>query len=102
MLKTYDERNTRQRLRAALISLTGARRSDRAAEPKLAQDNQEGPPDLDQMWRDFNKRLNRLFGRKEGGTPPSGGSGSGGGAGGGGDSAAVTARVTALGSRWSL
>ena len=84
MLKTYDERNTRQRLRAALISLTGARRSDRAAEPKLAQDNQEGPPDLDQMWRDFNKRLNRLFGRKEGGTPPSGSSGSGGGAGGGG------------------
>ncbi len=28
----------------------------------------EGPPDLDQMWRDFNARLNRLFGpRGEGG-----------------------------------
>jgi membrane protease subunit HflK len=24
----------------------------------------EGPPDLDQMWRDFNARMNRLFGRK--------------------------------------
>ncbi|PWF54613.1 FtsH protease activity modulator HflK [Massilia glaciei] len=24
----------------------------------------EGPPDLDQMWRDFNARLNRLFGPK--------------------------------------
>ncbi len=24
----------------------------------------EGPPDLDQMWRDFNARLNRLFGQK--------------------------------------
>jgi membrane protease subunit HflK len=23
----------------------------------------EGPPDLDQMWRDFNARMNRLFGR---------------------------------------
>ena len=27
----------------------------------------EGPPDLDQMWRDFNARLNRLFGAKNGG-----------------------------------
>ena len=25
----------------------------------------EGPPDLDQMWRDFNARLNRLFGQQE-------------------------------------
>ncbi|MFP5392267.1 MAG: FtsH protease activity modulator HflK, partial [Gammaproteobacteria bacterium] len=24
----------------------------------------EGPPDLDQMWRDFNNRLNRLFGQR--------------------------------------
>ncbi|QOL47900.1 FtsH protease activity modulator HflK [Massilia litorea] len=24
----------------------------------------EGPPDLDQMWRDFNARLNRLFGSR--------------------------------------
>jgi membrane protease subunit HflK len=24
----------------------------------------EGPPDLDQMWRDFNQRLNRMFGQK--------------------------------------
>ncbi|CAN5405759.1 FtsH protease activity modulator HflK [soil metagenome] len=27
----------------------------------------DGPPDLDQLWRDFNLRLNRLFGRKHGG-----------------------------------
>jgi membrane protease subunit HflK len=33
----------------------------------------EGPPDLDELWRDFNQRLSRLFG-----------SGSGGGSGGGG------------------
>ncbi|WP_426174811.1 FtsH protease activity modulator HflK [Massilia sp. TWR1-2-2] len=34
----------------------------------------EGPPDLDQMWRDFNARLNRMFGQKNnGGTPEPGG-----------------------------
>lgn len=27
----------------------------------------EGPPDLDQLWRDFNQRLNRLLGNKGGG-----------------------------------
>jgi membrane protease subunit HflK len=30
----------------------------------------EGPPDLDQLWRDFNARLNRLFGQRgDGGGP---------------------------------
>jgi membrane protease subunit HflK len=32
----------------------------------------EGPPDLDQMWRDFNQRLNRLFGQKNTGGEPGG------------------------------
>jgi membrane protease subunit HflK len=27
----------------------------------------EGPPDLDQLWRDFNQRLSRLFGSRNGG-----------------------------------
>jgi len=27
----------------------------------------DGPPDLDQLWRDFNQRLNRLFGGRSGG-----------------------------------
>lgn len=40
-----------------------------------------GPPDLDQLWRNFNKKLNNLFKRKGGG-----GNGSGGGEGPGGDS----------------
>lgn len=39
-----------------------------------------GPPDLDQLWRNFNKKLNNLFKRKGGG-----GNGSGGGEGPGGD-----------------
>lgn len=33
----------------------------------------EGPPDLDQMWRDFNARLNRMFGQKNGGGGNDGG-----------------------------
>ncbi|MGZ8288797.1 MAG: FtsH protease activity modulator HflK [Telluria sp.] len=38
----------------------------------------EGPPDLDQMWRDFNARLNRLFGSKNKGGGDGGGNGGGG------------------------
>ncbi|NNG22268.1 FtsH protease activity modulator HflK [Telluria aromaticivorans] len=55
----------------------------------------EGPPDLDQLWRDFNARLNRLFGAR--------GNGNGSGDGGGGPSgrgdmrgASVTAGVVAV------
>jgi len=40
----------------------------------------DGPPDLDQLWRDFNQRLNGLFGGGK-----NRGSGSGGGGGGGGE-----------------
>lgn len=45
------------------------------------QDNKrpssDGPPDLEQLWRDFNVRLNRLLGGKKGGGggPDSGGGG---------------------------
>jgi len=89
MLNTYDERSTWQRLRAALTSGFGAWRQapisarqqfGKQAEPMRAQDNQEGPPDLDEMWREFNRRLNRLFGRK-GGDLGSGGGSAGNGSG---------------------
>lgn len=33
----------------------------------------DGPPDLDQLWRDFNQRLGRLFGKKGGGGGNGGG-----------------------------
>ncbi|KAF3998860.1 FtsH protease activity modulator HflK [Glaciimonas immobilis] len=36
-----------------------------------------GPPDLDQLWRDFNQRLNRFFGNKNNGGGGSGDSNSG-------------------------
>jgi membrane protease subunit HflK len=38
----------------------------------------EGPPDMEQLWRDFNQRLNGLFGQKRpGGDNNGGGDGSG-------------------------
>ena len=51
----------------------------------------QGPPDLDELWRDFNKKLNGLFGGKKGGSNNpqpdwnrnNGGGGNGGGQGGG-------------------
>lgn len=33
---------------------------------------QDGPPDLDELWSDFNDRINRLFGKKGGGQGPQG------------------------------
>ena len=54
----------------------------------------EGPPDLDQMWRDFNARLNRLFGQKnKGGGGDNGGSGYGGDMKGAGATAGVVAAI---------
>ena len=36
------------------------------------KDNNGGPPDLEELWRDFNRRLSAIFGR-QGGEPPEGG-----------------------------
>lgn len=52
------------------------------------QGSNQGPPDLDELWRDFNRKLGGLFGgNKGGGNRPrgfGGGNGSNGGSGGGG------------------
>ncbi|MEB0162825.1 FtsH protease activity modulator HflK, partial [Glaciimonas sp. CA11.2] len=40
-----------------------------------------GPPDLDQLWRDFNQRINRFFGNKKNGGGSGGGDSNGGGSG---------------------
>ncbi|WP_162566898.1 FtsH protease activity modulator HflK [Variovorax sp. SRS16] len=43
----------------------------------------QGPPDLDELWRDFNRKLGGLFGGgRGGGNRPNGGNGNGGGGGG--------------------
>ena len=39
--------------------------------------NSGGPPDLDEIWRNVNRRLNDLFGRKGGGSDDGGGSSGG-------------------------
>jgi membrane protease subunit HflK len=44
----------------------GHKPNDPKAQQNKGQGN-DGPPDLDQLWRDFNQRLNRLFGKRGGG-----------------------------------
>lgn len=44
----------------------------------------QGPPDLDELWRDFNRRLSGLFGGRRGGSGSGGDSGRGGPSGPGG------------------
>ncbi|WP_341315065.1 FtsH protease activity modulator HflK [Paraburkholderia sp. IMGN_8] len=75
-MNDYNERSIWLRMRT-MLSLNDPRwgRGDgngdrqRPNEPKRPQNGKdgEGPPDLDEMWRDFNRRLSRVFGRKSGG-----------------------------------
>jgi membrane protease subunit HflK len=51
----------------------------------------DGPPDLDQLWRDFNQRLNRLFGGTGGGR-----GGDGGGTPGDSRGASISAGIVAM------
>ena len=53
----------------------------RAAGWVLNSGRGDGPPDLDELWRDFNRKLSGLFGGK-GGAPRGNGSGDSGGGGG--------------------
>jgi modulator of FtsH protease HflK len=76
---------------AARMLLTGSMRAligRNAPEPAGAQVSQagrnDGPPDLDELWRDFNRKLGGLFGGKNNASRPSGsGDGNGGGPSGG-------------------
>ena len=73
------------RLLGALPAGVAAIASGRTDEP-LARPNGmhatggrgDGPPDLDELWRDFNRKLNGLFGGKGGGRPNGPGDGGGG------------------------
>jgi membrane protease subunit HflK len=52
------------------------RAASRLDEPLRAQNGRgDGPPDLDELWRDFNRKLSGLFGGRGGG--PRGGNGAG-------------------------
>jgi modulator of FtsH protease HflK len=37
-----------------------------AGDTRLLSNRNDGPPDLDELWRDFNRKLGALFGRKPG------------------------------------
>jgi membrane protease subunit HflK len=50
---------------------------ERPADRPNRQGPTQGPPDLDELWRDLNRKLSRLLGGK--GSPPSGGFGGGNG-----------------------
>jgi membrane protease subunit HflK len=52
------------------LSLNDPRWGHKPEQDAKAQEGRrpgEGPPDLDQMWRDFNARLNRMFGPRNNG-----------------------------------
>ena len=53
----------------------GNRGSNDGDKPEGPRRPNQGPPDLEELWRDFNRRLNGMFGKKGGG----GGNGNGGG-----------------------
>ena len=53
-------------------------------DPQWGKRGNEGPPDLDELLRNLNAKLNGLFGRKGGSQPPSGGGDGGARVGGGG------------------
>ncbi len=63
-----------------------ARRLRRAgpagAQIALAGGRNDGPPDLDELWRDFNRKLGGLFGGNKGGSRGNGSGDDGGGSGG--------------------
>jgi membrane protease subunit HflK len=52
--------------------------------PNKGQGPNQGPPDLDELWRDFNRKLGGLFGGTKNGSRPSGGNNGGGNDGSGG------------------
>jgi membrane protease subunit HflK len=47
--------------------------------PGRGAQQQSGPPDLDELWRDFNRKLGQLLGGKGGAPRPQGSGGAGGG-----------------------
>lgn len=61
-----------------LMSLNDPKWGNRGGDDKRGGDGNQGPPDLEELWRDFNRRLSGMFGRD----PGRNGGGSGGGDGG--------------------
>lgn len=60
---------------------SGGNNGNGSEPPRRPDQRGDGPPDLDEVWRDFNNKLGSLFGRKprRGGNNPFGGGGQGSG-----------------------
>jgi membrane protease subunit HflK len=83
MTRHYDSADVQAPLPQRMVSLLRAGRA--LAGRALPMFNKgEGPPDLDELWRDFNRKLTGLFGGKGGPQRPQREPGGGGGDGGGG------------------
>jgi membrane protease subunit HflK len=54
---------------------SGSNGQDDSRPPQRPGGGNDGPPDLDELWRDFNRRLNRMFGKGGGGGEPPRGAG---------------------------
>lgn len=67
--------------RALQALMSAPWRHHRVPEGVLLQGRNEGPPDLDELWRDFNRKLSGLFGGRGGGGAPRSDDGFGGGGG---------------------
>jgi membrane protease subunit HflK len=67
-----------------LAALARATRALAARALPMFNNRGDGPPDLDELWRDFNRKLSGLFGSKGGAQRPRRDSGGGGGDDGGG------------------
>ena len=60
-------RTFRDRLKDRLLRLAGALMSLNDPQWGRRPGGNQGPPDLDELWRNFNKKLDGLFGRRGGG-----------------------------------
>src|SRR5688500_11210347 len=63
-------RTVRARLRDRSLRALGALMS--LNDPQWGRRPNQGPPDLDEIWRDFNRKLGGMFGRRGGGEEPQG------------------------------
>jgi len=85
-MNTFEPAVSADQPRSRLSALAGAARAllggllgrDWREGRHLSNGRNDGPPDLDELWRDFNRKLSGMFGGKGGGN-----SGQGGGNGGG-------------------
>ena len=66
-------------LASAARAVAGAALRRRTPEGLSLQNRGDGPPDLDELWRDFNRKLSGMFGGKGGGSSNNSGQGGNGG-----------------------